>query len=142
MARPDGEDADLGVVDDRRGEHAAVGADVGDRERAADEPLALDRAVAARRRRRSATASASCTRLSVIGVGDDRHHEAVVGVDRAAEVDHALDEDLRAARRRRWRSASGCARSARHDGGHHERQQAQLAAEDAGVLAALRARAR
>ena len=130
-----GEDGDFGVVDDGGGEHAAVAAHVGDRERAAEEPLACN-----------GPGSALIGEL-LDGVGepddaepvraaDDGHHQTMVGVHGAAEVDDVLDQDLLLVVVHVGVHCRVLAQGLAH-GGHDQRQEAQLATDDRAVFAAL-----
>ena len=130
-----GQDGHFGVVDDGGGEGAAVAAHVADGEGAADQVLAGDGALLAGLGQTSHGVG-QFTHAAALGVADDRHHQAMVGVDGATQVHRLLPQDLFlrvvhiGVQRRVLLQRLG-------DRQHDEGQHAELGAQDGRVLLAL-----
>ena len=93
LGSADAKDGDLRIVDDGCGEQSAQAPGITDRERPTDELFARDRPITA------ALGQVSYRAINLrdterIGIGDDRDHQAMFGVDSDSEVRHILDEDL------------------------------------------------
>ncbi len=92
-ARPTPEDRDLGIVDDRRGAGAAEGSGVGHGERPAPEVL-QGRLPLARPRGELRELGRQISDPLAVDAPHHRHHEALVGVHRDADVVVALEDEL------------------------------------------------